>query len=248
MGEKILFVHGAGGNSASWYFQKEYLEKHAEVILLDLPGRGGSGEKGCRSIGDYVTVVRETIMENGLKGCYAAGHSMGGLIVMSLGLAYPDLLKGLILIGTGARLRASPDILEWIMIDKEQAVKTIMEMAFSKKTDRSIVDGSVAEMMKAPAETIFGDFLACDQGNVMEEVKSLTLPTLIISGLDDLLTPPKYSTYLHQAIRGSELVTIPDAGHSMILEKPEEVNRAIETFVARRLAPSSREEYSTSLP
>lgn len=233
-GEKILFVHGAGGNSALWRFQKEYLEKRAEVILLDLPGRGGSTGKGCRSIGDYVEVIRDVLLENDLKGSYAVGHSMGGLIIMSLAITYPDLLKGLILIGTGARLRVSPDILEWIMIDKERAVKAAMEMAFSSKTPRSVVDGAVAEMMKAPSETIFGDFFACDRGDVMEEVKSVTMPALIISGLDDLLTPPKYASYLHQAIRGSELVLIPDAGHLVTLENPEEVNRAIETFVARR--------------
>ena len=89
-------------------------------------------------------------------------------------------------------------------------------------------------MMKVPAETIFGDFIACDQADITEEVKGIEMPTLIICGMDDRLTPPEYSVYLNRAIRGSKVVSVPDAGHMVTLEKPEEVNRAIEAFVARR--------------
>ena len=132
-GEKVVFVHGAGGNSASWVFQKEYLHERAEVVLLDLPGRGRSGEQGLSSIADYAGIVRDVIFDNDLQGCYLAGHSMGGLIGMSLAIAHPEILKGLILVSTGARLRVSPEILEWIMVDKERAVNLIMDMAFSNK-------------------------------------------------------------------------------------------------------------------
>ena len=58
---------------------------------------------------------------------------MGGLIAMSVAIAHPDLVKGLVLITTGARLRVSPEILEWIMVSKERSVRLMALMAFSKK-------------------------------------------------------------------------------------------------------------------
>jgi pimeloyl-ACP methyl ester carboxylesterase len=234
-GEKLLFIHGAGGSSAGWYFQKEYLKRCSEVILVDLPGRGKSAGEGRRSIAEYVEITRALIVDHALGECYLVGHSMGGLIAMSLAITHPDLVKGLVLIATGARLRVSPEILEWMVENKERTVKMMMTlMAFSKKAPLALVDGAVAEMMKAPAETIFGDFFACDSADIMDEVKKIEAQTLVICGLDDRLTPPAYSDYLNRAIRGSKLVSIPDAGHMVILEKPEEVNRAIEAFVVRR--------------
>ncbi len=231
-GKKVLFVHGAGGSSLAWGFQKN-LDKICEVILMDLPGHGKSPGEGFREIADYAGCVAATIEENGLAGCCLAGHSMGGVIAALIALDRPGLLSGLILVGTGARLRVFPRILEGILADKENTVRAIMGYAFSKKAPRALVDAGIAVMMAAPKEVIHGDFSACDRADVMETVKSIGLPTLIMVGEDDLLTPPKYSEYLAQQISGSQLSLIRDAGHMVMLEKPEEVNGAIEAFIAR---------------
>ena len=68
----------------------------------------------------------------------------------------------------------------------------------------------------------------------MNTVSSIRVPALIICGNDDALTLPKYSSYLHEAIYGSQLTLIDDAGHMVMMEKPMEVNRAIEGFVLHR--------------
>ncbi len=231
-GEKVLFLHGAGGSTSSWYFQKR-LQAVCEVILVDLPGHGKSGGGGLRDIGGYVESVRTAITENGLEGCYVAGHSMGGAIALSLALAAPKLLAGLVLAGTGARLKVFPKILEGILNDKEETVRVIASFAFSEKTAPSLIEAGITEMTANPKEVIHGDFSACDLVDLMEGVKSIDLPTLIIVGADDALTPVKYSEYLNREIKGSRLVVIRDAGHMVMLEKPEETNRAIEEFVTR---------------
>lgn len=73
-GEKLLFIHGAGGSSSSFYFEKQYLQRSSEVILLDLPGHGKSGGEGSRNITDYVSILTELILRDGMQGCYAVGH------------------------------------------------------------------------------------------------------------------------------------------------------------------------------
>jgi len=232
-GKKMLFVHGAGGSSVSWYFQKR-LEAAGEVIFLDLPGHGRSAGEGFRTIDGYVESVRTAIRENGLEGCYVAGHSMGGAIAISLALSSPEILGGLVLVATGARLKVFPQILEGLLKDKEGTVRSIIDFAFSKNAPRPLIEAGFAEMMEVPKEVIHGDFSACDRLDLIGRVKEIELPTLVICGSDDVLTPPGYSEYLAGAIRGSKLVLIPHAGHMVMIENAEETNRALEGFLSHR--------------
>jgi pimeloyl-ACP methyl ester carboxylesterase len=230
-GEKILFIHGSSWNTHMWYNQSDYLKSSMGVVLVDLPGHGESSGIGCDSVEEYTDAVHEMIREHNLGRCYIAGHSLGGAIAISLSLAYPDMLKGVILIGTGARLRVLPQILEGIINDKENTVRNISELAFSRKTPSALKGQAIYETMKCKVEVIYKDFCACNRFDVMDTVNSICVPVLIICGTDDALTSPKYSLYLHEAINGSRLALIDDAGHMVMMEKPMEVNRAIEEFV-----------------
>lgn len=231
-GERVLFIHGAGGSSNAWYFQKGPLKRSMEVLCIDLPGHGRSPGSGCDSIGQYRDAVYDLLNERPPDRYLIAGHSMGGAIGMSFALAYPHLVKGLILIGTGAKLSVLPAILEGVQKDKEKTLRFIVEAAFSNKTSQQIKDMAFNEMMLCSAETIFRDFSACNGFSVIDTIASIKVPVLIICGKDDLLTPPKYSEFLHRSLAGSRLSLIEDAGHLVMLEKPDEVNKEIEKFVA----------------
>ena len=230
-GEEVLFIHGSGWNTHMWYKQRDYLKSLMEVILVDLPGHGESPGDGCDSIEKYRDTVYGMIRELHIGRCYIAGHSMGGAIALSLSLAYPDIIKGIILIGTGARLRVLRQILEGVVNDKENTVTNISGFAFSKKTSSVLKDQAINEMMKCSGEVIYKDFSACNRFDVMDTVNSIRVPALIICGNDDTLTLQKYSLYLHEKINASRLTIIDDAGHMVMMEKPTEVNRAIEEFV-----------------
>jgi pimeloyl-ACP methyl ester carboxylesterase len=231
---KIAFLHGAGGNSSYWHLQKEYLSSSAEVILVDLPGHGRANGDGFHDIDDYTKSVAETMLSSAPGGWCVAGHSMGGAIAMSLALRYPHLVTSLILMATGARLKVFPQILEGILKDKENTVRNIMQLAFSSKAPPHLVEMGFKEMMKSGEQVTYGDFYACDRFDFMAELASIKIPTLILCGTEDALTPPKYSQHLNREIPGSELVLIPDAGHMVMLEKPDETNRAIEAFLLRQ--------------
>ena len=230
-GKPVVFIHGASGSTFSWYFQKEHLKKSMEVILLDLPGHGKSSGDGCDRLDECKEAVHEALKKASIEKCHMVGHSMGGALAMLFALTYPGLLEGLVLVSTGARLRVFPEILEGILKDKESTVRRIAGLAFSRKAPPSLVEAGFKEMMKCRQEVIYNDFYSCEQVDLMDEVKRIKLPTLILCGEDDLLTPPKYSAFLHAEIADSKFVRVPDAGHILMLEKPEAVNRAIEEFV-----------------
>ncbi|HOP86503.1 MAG TPA: alpha/beta hydrolase, partial [Syntrophorhabdaceae bacterium] len=103
--------------------------------------------------------------------------------------------------------------------------------AFSSKADKKLLDYQYNESLKCSSEVIYKDFFACDNFNVMNTINSISLPTLIICGKEDALTPPKYAEFLQKQIKNSTLVLIEDSGHVPLLERPEEVNNAIEKFI-----------------
>jgi len=231
-GEKVIFIHGAGGSTMAWYFQNDRLKSSMEVLCVDLPGHGQSPGNGCDSIGQYSEAVYSLLNERPPDRYFIAGHSMGGAIAMTFALAHPDLVKGLILIGTGAKLGVMPSILEGIRQDKARTVRNIVDIAFSKKTSPQMKDMAFDEMMLCSEEVIFKDFFACNGFNVINSIAEIKVPALVICGRDDLLTPPKYAEFLHRSLADSRLSLIEGAGHMVMLEKPDEVNREIEKFVA----------------
>lgn len=230
-GEPVIFVHGAGGSSNAWYFQKEYLKRFMEVILVDLPGHGAALGIPPQTIEEKRDIIRQAIEELKINQCCLVGHSMGGAIAMSFALKYPDLLKGLVLVATGARLRVHPEILDTIMKDKAKAARQIMELAFWERTAPAMVQAAIDEIMKVEAQAIYNDFISCERFDLMGALGGISNRTLIIGGMEDRLAPVHYSEYLNREIRGSKLVLIPNAGHMVPLEKPAEVNQAIKEFV-----------------
>lgn len=233
-GTTCVFIHGAGGSILSWLPQKAYFERSNRVVLVDLPGHGRSGGSSLSSIDAYAEVVGDALEATGCGPAYIAGHSMGGAVAMRLAISRPSLAKGLILIATGAKLKVYPAILEGILRDKEATARMIMDTAFSDAVPAAFKDRVFEEYMKNDARTIFDDFTACDTFDLMGKLDVITVPTLVICGTADRFTPPGYSRYLADAIPGANLALIADAGHMVMIEKPAEVNVAIDRFVNTR--------------
>lgn len=114
MSNPIVFIHGSGGIAASWQFQTDYFGPK-QAIAIDLPGHGQHPDTLPTEVTvlDYALSVHDIIThELQLDHPIIAGHSLGGAIALTMGLEYGQELGGLILIGTGARLRVLPSILE----------------------------------------------------------------------------------------------------------------------------------------
>jgi pimeloyl-ACP methyl ester carboxylesterase len=91
----------------------------------------------------------------------------------------------------------------------------------------------VIEKQKAIGPAVMlNDFLCCDKFDIMDRVHEIKLPALIICGELDVMTPVKYANYLGARMPNSKVVTVPGAGHFVLAEKPDVVNKAIEDFLA----------------
>lgn len=228
----LCFVHGAGGNSTHWLEQIRGLGRLGPVVAVDLPGHGQSQGSGRKTIRGYSQFVRQFIAHafNGNSGIILAGHSMGGGIVMDYALQYPETLKGIVLIGTGAKLRVAPQVFEYIQAGPE-FVADLATWFFSSSAQPELLEGAKEELSKVNLEVLYHDFQACDQFNLMKEISAIKVPALIICGQEDKLTPVKYAQYLRDHISESEISIIEKAGHMVMLEQPDQVNRTIERFL-----------------
>ena len=221
----LLFIHGAGANPSVWHFQTMHFK---DSVAIELPGHPGG--PGLSSIEEYADAVERRINELGMTQPIIVGHSMGGAIAMDLAIRKKQL-KALVLVGTGARLRVRPEFLELIKQNYEAAAKLIASWSVASSADPILIDRIAQDLLAIKPEVTLGDFAACNQFDSMNTVGEITCRTLIMCGEDDRMTPKKYSEYLHQKIRGSQLVAIRGAGHGVMLEKQREFNRVLDNFL-----------------
>ena len=228
--DSLVFIHGAGGNYTAWYPQREYFGRDFNVYIMELPGHGAAHGEGAEEIRSYVLWIKGALDELEVEGPFLIGHSMGGAITMELAVRFPAIPKGLVLAATGARLRVDPRILDGIREDFPRAIEFICQLAFGTDVPQEMMSLAVEQMSKNSPHVLHGDFTACDRFDMMEEVKGIQNPTLVICGDQDILTPATYSHYLAEKIPGAQLEIIEGAGHMAMLERPNQFNIKLEAF------------------
>ncbi|MFZ5597315.1 MAG: alpha/beta fold hydrolase [Bacillota bacterium] len=228
----IVFIHGSGGSHANWAHQVAELGRNYMVLAPDLPGHAASGGKPGESIGAYAEFLYK--FYNCVIGSpfVVAGHSMGGAVALDFALKYPDLLNGIILLGTGSRLRVLPLILEAL---KDGNIPDSFSSAlFSQGTPAQILQEAERDLQKSGTKVLYSDLSACDRFDVSERLKEIENPALVITGENDLMTPVKYGRYLADNIKNASFHVLEGAGHMLMLEKPERVNNLIKGFLKER--------------
>jgi pimeloyl-ACP methyl ester carboxylesterase len=230
-GRPVVFIHGAGGRAEVWTRQLAGLADAARLLAVDLPGHGATGGRGCLAVPEYAAWVRRLCDGAGVEKAVLAGHSMGGAIAQTLALAHPERVAGLVLVGTGARLRVLPRVLALFRDDPPAGASLVGSLSYSPRTSPGAVVEAERGLAETPPAVTLGDFLACDRFDAMATIGTVRAPTLVVVGGDDRLTPPKYARYLAGAIPGAQLVEVADAGHFPQLEQPDVVNAALRAFL-----------------
>jgi len=225
---KIVFIHGAGGCGELWHYQAKHFR---DCDAVTLPGHPDGTPRA--SVDEYRQWLHGHITGNNYGNVVLAGQSMGGAIALSYALEHPADVAGLVLIGTGARLRVNPAFLKVLAENTDRQPSWYREIAapLYGGVDPGVLGMVLDRVCSFPVSTHLNDFLCCDRFDVMDRVPEIKAPVLLLCGDKDVMTPVKYSQYLADRIPGSRMVIIPGAGHMVFLQKPEEVNREIDDFV-----------------
>jgi len=226
---KLIFVHGSGAYGGVWRYQTEYFP---DSDAVNLPGHLQG--QTLNSVEEYVDWLREYVRGKRYRDVVLVGQSLGGAIALMYAIKYPQELQGIVIIGSGARLKVHPMYLTAL----EEAIKGgnlqewSQQMVSGHRLTPQDYQREVLEKRKTIGPAVMlNDFLCCDKFDIMDRVQEIKLPALIICGELDMMTPVKYADYLGTKLTNSRVVIIPQATHLVFAEKPEAVNEAIEDFV-----------------
>ena len=172
----IVYIHGSGCDASLWKGQLDAIGGYA----VDLPNHGESGDAEINSADDYAYYVAKASSKLLDKAVFA-GHSLGGAVAQKIYLNHEEVVKGLILIGTGARLRVLPELLKGLKDEPEKYVDFMLEMAFKKKVDEY---DEIKKMFIERSEILRRDLEICDKFDLLEDYRggkiNVDVPTLLL--------------------------------------------------------------------
>lgn len=241
-GGAVVLLHGYPFNRTLWSDQVGVLSKSHRVITPDLRGHGEStvGPASMKRLASDVAALLDSL---GIERATIGGLSMGGYVTLAFVRQFPERVNGLILADTRAqadteenkRIRA-----EQVKALLSQGMKPIVDAMLPKLlhpetvSKRPDIVKRLRDMMhqtkpEGAAAALKGMAAREDQTELLASIK---VPTLIVVGKEDPITPLEDSKKMHERIGGSRLVVIENASHVSNLERPDQFNAALTSFVS----------------
>ena len=231
----VVLLHGAGGMHLFWPPQIRRLPGY-RIFALDLPGHGKSDQGGgLQTIDSYAEQVLAWMEAVQLHRAVFVGHSMGGAIALTLAIQNAEHVLGLGLLSTGVRLYIPPDLLADAASPTTfyKAVESLVSWSFGLSVPERLVELAANHLREVRPSVLYGDLLACDRFDCTERLADIRLPTLILCGSEDRMTPPRYSQLLARVIPEALLEEIPQTGHMLMLEQPDAVGKSLTNFLGQ---------------
>lgn len=233
-GPPLICIHGAGGSARHWGLLLEPLAAVAQVYAVDLPGHGRSPRINEVSITTYTQVIATLHTALALPPAIVVGHSMGGAIALQLAIEQPQLVAGLGLVSSAARLRVAPALLAGLAGDvqsRHEAMTMLVTWLFSPYADPALRAEAADEYATLDPTVLLADLQACDGFDVRSKLAAIRCPALVVTGSEDRLTPPKLGAELAAGLGVAHQI-LDGVGHMPMREAPERLGQLLSTFVA----------------
>jgi pimeloyl-ACP methyl ester carboxylesterase len=238
----LVLVHAYPMGAAMWRPQMDAAPDW-RIVAPEMPGFGGRALLPERSMDAYARDLLSTLDGMGIERAVFCGLSMGGYAIFGVLRQAPQRVAGLILADTrtsiddaqrrAARLRSielvrrsGPPAIADEMLPSILGATTHARRPDVAAQVRALIESQPAETIAAALEAMMN---RPDSADVLSRV---TVPTAIIVGEEDTVTPLSDAEHMHRLVRGSALVTIREAGHMANLEAPDAFNHAMRTFLA----------------
>lgn len=236
-GPALVLAHGAGGSHLSWWQQVPVLAQSYRCVTFDHRGFGLSrdqpGGPGGRA---FVDDLHALLGHLGLERAALAGQSMGGWTVLGFAVKYPERTRALALCDTTAGMDDAGVIAEQRALREkvQRGLGEILRQAVGPELGRRdparafLYQQISALNFAVPADLLEVLFAARHNPDVVVERR---IPTILIVGEEDVLTPPSIMELMRRRLGPARLIRIPGSGHSVYFERPDEFNRTLENFL-----------------
>jgi 3-oxoadipate enol-lactonase len=247
-GPLLVFLHGIGGNKLNWHQQLPDFAAEFTAVAWDARGYGESDDYDSDlDFSDFSRDLARVLDHFGAKKAHLCGLSMGGRVAQDFYALYPDRVASLVLCDTFAgddtsdtRSGRSQSIEEFV----ETRIRPFLEGAdpaelaqqrggrlMAPSASEDARQRAIAAASQLHVDSYIKTVKASATFSRVDNLQNIDVPTLLVFGDVDPLTPPTVGEYMQERIKGSELVIIEDAGHMTNLEKPEVFNAAVLAFL-----------------
>jgi pimeloyl-ACP methyl ester carboxylesterase len=233
----VVLIHGAGFDHTSWALHSRWFAHNGfSVLVPDMPGHGRSEGPALASIADMADWTAALLSAAGASKAHLIGHSMGSLIALETAARHPDKVSALSLIGTAATMTVGPDLLTAAEANDQAAVDmvSIWGLGFSAELGGSLAPGlwmhggAQRTLQRCAPGVLYSDLAACNAyADALTSAAKVSVPTTVILGERDMMTPAKAGRALAAAIPNARTVVLSGAGHMIMSERPDELLSAI---------------------
>jgi pimeloyl-ACP methyl ester carboxylesterase len=256
-GEPVLFVHGITQDSRTWDRVGRALADDVRIVAPDLPGHGSSQRPaGDHSLGAYASTLRDLLFALEIPSATIVGHSLGGGVALQFAYQFPEMLDRIVLIDSGGLGRDVSPLLRAATLPGADAflglvtatpfraavtrgTKALRRFGVRVGTDINQALAGIGGLSRREARRSFlrtVDAVIAGHGQAVSATDKLYLaahvPTLIVWGGRDRIIPVEHGERAHEAIPGSQLEVLDDAGHFPHLDAPDTVAALLRRFVA----------------
>jgi pimeloyl-ACP methyl ester carboxylesterase len=246
-GDAVLLISGLSMPGAMWAPQVKALAPHFRVLTFDNRGVGETDlpPEPVYTTGQMADDAAALLRQLKIARAHVVGISMGGTIAQELALRHPQLVRSLVLVSTWAKADARfVQVIEsWMSLASRVPIEEryrhvffpwVFSPGFFEKKDNveTAFRGAMAYPHQTKAEAIERQArgIFAWNGTRVGRLGAIKVPTLVVAGKDDILTPPDFSRALAKLIRRARLSLI-SGGHSVILEQADTFNRALVRFL-----------------
>ncbi len=238
-GAPVVFSNSLGTDFRLWDRLLPHLPKGLRLIRYDTRGHGlTSAPDGDYFMGDLVGDAAALLDHLGVKNCIFVGLSIGGMIAQGLAAERLDLVRGLVLSNTAAKIGTPAMWQDRIEAVRKGGIKAleaaILERWLSplwRRENPTELAGWRHMLCRTPMAGYLGCSAAISETDLFDSTARLTLPTLAIAGSEDGSTPPDLVRETADLVKGSKFHLIRGAGHLPCVEQPEEYAAVLTTFL-----------------
>ena len=241
-GSALVLLHGFLENQGMWTELVAVYKQKYRVITLDLLGHGNSGCLGyVHSMEDQADLLHELLAQLRIRKAIVVGHSMGGYVALALAEAYPEILKGLVLLNSTARADTKER-----KLNRDRAIKAVKKdhqlfinlsiANLFSETHRERLTATIERIKKEALATPLQGIIAALEGMKIRKDREVLLhfapfPMLLILGTQDQVLP--FETTKDQVELSQTQLVHFDGGHMSHLENTEELIAALSAFLKR---------------
>ncbi len=240
-GEPIVFLHGLGVSRKDWQPQIEYFRRNFRVIAPDFRGHGDSAAPDTNySVPIHAADILALMDALGIESAHVVGLSMGGMVAFQLAADAPDRLKTMTIVNSGPALPNDSFAAKKMLWTRVLMIRLFGMKAFGRKVAENMFPGEgreglievvAAQIASNPKKIYLRNLKSLFGWGVLGQLAAIATPTLMLTGDKDY-SPVAIKQAVVDAMQNARLVVVPDSGHGTPIEKPEETNRAIESFVS----------------